>query len=68
MTALQNLSEINTVKLIWVPGHINVLGNEEADRLLIHGDLLCRLFPKTWVNCWIIIDRLSMIAELRVDL
>ena len=30
---LQSLCSQNRVKLCWVPGHTNIKGNEEADRL-----------------------------------
>ena len=34
---LETLSESNTVSLVWVPGHSNILGNEKADELARKG-------------------------------
>jgi hypothetical protein len=34
---LQDLSNNNRVRLFWVPGHCNIKGNEEADRLARKG-------------------------------
>jgi ribonuclease HI len=31
--SLPNLSNNNRVRLFWVPGHCDIKGNEEADRL-----------------------------------
>lgn len=33
LRALQELAVENTVKLVWVPGHSHIKGNQEADRL-----------------------------------
>jgi hypothetical protein len=33
LNALSELAGLNEVILVWVPGHIGILGNEEADRL-----------------------------------
>jgi hypothetical protein len=33
LLSLQDLSNNNRVKLFWVPGHCDIKGNEEADRL-----------------------------------
>jgi hypothetical protein len=34
LLSLQNLSKNNKVRLIWVSGHCDIKGNEEADRLV----------------------------------
>jgi len=33
IVALQQLSSHNAVKLVWVPGHSSIYGNEQADQL-----------------------------------
>jgi ribonuclease HI len=35
--SLQDLSNNNRVRLCWVPGHCDIKGNEETDRLAIMG-------------------------------
>lgn len=63
--ALQELSRLNVVTLLWVPGHSNILGNEEADHLAREGSSspfigpwpsipLSRMFFNNTIKKWLL--------------
>ena len=45
---LEVLSRANTVRLLWVPGHSGVVGNEKADRLANRGAKGVRADAVAW--------------------
>jgi len=49
-TILETLSLKNNIRLIWVPGHYDVPGNEEADRLARFGAQVTPIGPEPFVG------------------
>lgn len=55
-TQLEELSSVNAVHLLWVPGHSNIAGNEWADELARNGASIDFVGPEPAVPisvCWI---------------
>jgi len=50
MTALQALATFNIVRLIWVPGHCGITGNEKADLLAKQASSSCYIGPEPSVG------------------
>lgn len=49
VSTLQSLSQLNSVKLLWVPRHQGVLGNKETDRLARIGVETDNFLPKPFI-------------------